>query len=374
MIVAAASSSLQFVPLPNVNARDMLPLPNGNVVVFGVITASGCTVVSPGSCDQTEFPLLSVIDASGTQKAILPRSALGSGNSSLAAASIDASGNIWITGQTDSDDFPLVRPLFFQKADYHAIGFVAKLDANLNILFSTFLGGQPALGPSNPTNIGLDSSGNAYVVGNTEDTAFPTTGSGFGVGAPSSNPLNPQTYTFVLKISSDGSRLLYSRLLGGNGSPCTGGSACIGYAVYTIPSAIVVNANGSLTVAGATNATNFPITANAYQTVGGAFITRISADGAQLIWSTEVGIATQFLGLRFFSSVQSIALDAADDVYVAGSSGGSIATTPNALQSTVALSVYPAVLNGFAIELSSDATQLLYATNLGGTNGASLTG
>jgi hypothetical protein len=89
------------------------------------------------------------------------------------------SGNIWITGVTDSDDFPFVHPLFFQKADYHAVGFAAKLDANLNILFSTFLGGQPALGPSNPTNIGLDSSGNAYVVGNTEDTAFPTTGSVF---------------------------------------------------------------------------------------------------------------------------------------------------------------------------------------------------
>jgi len=74
----------------------------------------------------------------------------------------------------------------------------------------------------------------------------------------------------------------------------------------------------------------------------------------------------------FFSAVQSIALDAAANVYVAGSAPGAIATTPSALQSTVPGT--PSVPNGFAAKLSSDATQLLFATNLGGTNGASLTG
>lgn len=134
-----------------------------------------------------------------------------------------------------------------------------------------------------------------------------------------------------------------------------------------------MDANGNLTVVGSTNATNFPITSGVYQTGGGAFITRISSDGSQLIWSTEIGGAVSLPGLqRSFSAAQSVAIDSSDNVYVAGSAPSAIATTPGALQSSVPGSGSAAI--GFAAELSSDATQLLFATNLGGTDGATLTG
>src|SRR6185437_580596 len=108
--------------------------------------------------------------------------------------------------------------------------------------------------------------GNAYVVGTTGDPAFPATGPVFGTGAPVSfGSLQPRFYTFISKISADGSNLLYSRLLGGNGSPCMGVSSCTSYLVSTQPSGLAVDADGNLTVAGDTNATNFPVTANAYQ-------------------------------------------------------------------------------------------------------------
>jgi large repetitive protein len=152
--------------------------------------------------------LLSILSASGNKTAALTASALGSGNSTLAGAAIDAAGNFWIIGETDSDDFPLVHALYTQKPDYKQTGFIAKLDPSLNILFSTFLGGQPALGLSTPVAVALDSSGNAYVAGSTDDLNFPATGTVFGVGLPSSSPIDVVTYTFAVKISSNGSSVL----------------------------------------------------------------------------------------------------------------------------------------------------------------------
>ncbi len=294
---------------------------------------------------------------------------LGSGNSTIVSAAVDATGDIWIAGETDSDDFPLIHALFTLKTDYHVTGFVAKLDPNLNILFSSFLGGQtvPTSAQSTAAAIALDSNGNAYIAGGTDDPSFPVTGPAF---APATAP--GVGYAFVAEIASDGSKLLYSRLLGGSMSPCVGGSACIGHGAYTNASAIAVDASGNVTVAGQTYSTNFPVTANVYNTGAGAFVSRISAGGSALVWSTELGSIPQ-TGVLALSSIQSISLDSAANVYIAGSAFSPIATTPGALQSTYQTAAGP-YAGGFFLKLSADATQLLFATNLGGTYGAALTG
>src|SRR5579862_9996344 len=92
-LASAASSSLQFVPTPNSVTQGVVPMPNGNVAVFGAVNNSGCVVGLPGSCDQTQTPLLSILSASGTQTAALPSTALGSGNSSITGAAVDTNGN-----------------------------------------------------------------------------------------------------------------------------------------------------------------------------------------------------------------------------------------------------------------------------------------
>ena len=127
-------------------------------------------------------------------------------------AAADTSGNIRITGETDSDDFPLSHALYTQKAAYQATCFVAKLDPNLNIVFSSFLNGQ---NPSTPAAIALDAGGNAYIAG-TADTTFPQTGALFGPTATSG-----VNHTSIAKLASDGSKAIYSRLLGGNAGGCT---------------------------------------------------------------------------------------------------------------------------------------------------------
>ena len=382
-LATAASTSLQFVPPTSITAtgvlaNGVLPLSGGSVGVYGAQTTPPCnaSTTAPEACDQILPPLLAVLDVAGNQTAALATSALGGGNSRVVSAAADTNGNIWITGETDSDDFPLVHALYANKSAYHMTGFAVKFDPKLNILFSTFLGGQtvPTQAQSTPESIALDGTGDAYITGTTNDSAFPVTGPVLGSGTPSGNPLAPGSYAFVVKIASDGSKLLYSRLLGGSSFPCTGGSACIGKGPSTAAFTIAVDASGEATVGGQTNTFDFPITAKVYNTAGGAFVSRIAADGSALIWSTEVGMARNFPGLPPGTSVvQSLALDAAGSVYVAGSSEAPVATTPGALQTTYSTGTAP-IISGFALKLSSDATQLIYATNLGGMKGANLSG
>lgn len=215
-LATAASTSLQFVPPTStgVLATGVLPLPGGSVGVYGVQTTPPCnaSATAPEACHQIHPPLvLAVLDVSGNQTAALAASALGGGNSIIVSAAADANGNIWITGETDSDDFPLVHALYANKSAYHMTGFAVKLDPKFNILFSTFLGGQtvPSQAQSTPESIALDGTGNAYITGTTNDSAFPVTGPVLGSGTPSGNPLAPGSYAFVVKLASDGSKLLY---------------------------------------------------------------------------------------------------------------------------------------------------------------------
>ena len=86
---------------------------------------------------------------------------------------MDSSGNAYVTGYTDSTDFPTANPL---QANVTGIGsvdaFVAKLNAaGSALVYSTYLGGS---GDDDGNGIAVDSSGNAYVTGNTYSTDFPT--------------------------------------------------------------------------------------------------------------------------------------------------------------------------------------------------------
>jgi Beta-propeller repeat len=123
-----------------------------------------------------------------------------------------------------------------------------------------------------------------------------------------------------------------------------------------------VSRDGNAYVTGATYAifsSTFPTTRNAYQTAmsgsGDAFVSKLTADGSALVYST-------FLGGSDYDGGRGIALDAAGNAYVTGFTlSKAFPTTAGALQT---------VLNGgedaFVTKLNSDGSALLYSTYLGG--------
>ncbi|MEG4842045.1 DUF7948 domain-containing protein, partial [Microcoleus sp. B9-D4] len=228
----------------------------------------------------------------------------GSGTDDAKAIALDNSGNVWATGNTNSTDFPGAN-LGFQNAIAGGYdNFVSKFDANGARAYSTYLGGS---GDDYGADIAVDSGGNAYVVGNTTSTDFPTVNpiqAGNGGGAKDA---------FVTKISANNS-LAYSTYLGGSGEE--NGDR------------ITVDSAGNAYVTGNTTSTNFP-TKNAIQSISGggqdAFITKINSSGSALVDSTYLGGSGNDFG-------SGIAVDASGAVYVTGGTASTNFPTATPLQ------------------------------------------
>ena len=185
----------------------------------------------------------------------------------------------------------------------------------------------------NALSIAVDPSGNAYVAGSATTPA----------GGPSGN-------TFLDKIASDGSVIVFSRVLPAG------------------VLAIAADSMGNVTVGGYASASAFPPTSTFGQS---ALVARISADGSTILWSVQLGSTVTISGQTGYSQVQSLALDSSGNVYLTGVAPVPVPTVPGALQPTF---TNPFFNNAFFAELSSDGTKLLAATNLSGHNGATLNG
>ena len=274
----------------------VVSLPNGDTLLFGsTATLSGRSGLVSSSANQHQQIVLAALGSvpfqNGEPPDLLPVLG-GSGNDVPIASAVDPSGNIWIAGNTDSDDFNLVNPIVAQKVPYRTAGFVLELDpTGTKLLFATYLAGQLR---SNTTcracyyatsisALAVDSSGNIYVGGSTNETDFPTTAGAFmtkggTVGADSFG--NTFVYSFVVKISPAG-KLVYSTLLGTGTSLCTGGSTCITYEFTSATvGGIAVDSTGAVTAAG--------VKSGGYN-LGSGYAVRLSADGSKLLWSTTVG-------------------------------------------------------------------------------------
>src|SRR6266849_5276468 len=159
----------------------------------------------------------------------------GTGADQALAVAVDAWGNTYVAGYTSSTDLQTTPNAFDRVPAGGYDAFVTKLNASGSaIIYSTYLGGS---GDEFAYGLAVDSQGNAYVVGDTNSTNFPTVNAlqatlGGGVDA------------FVSKLNASGSALVYSTYLGGSG--------------IDDGLAIAVDAQGSAYVAGDTNSSNFP--------------------------------------------------------------------------------------------------------------------
>src|SRR5206468_308698 len=120
---------------------------------------------------------------------------------------VDSAASAYITGETDSTDFPTGNPTQAASGGGKD-AFITKVNpAGSALLYSTYLGGN---GFDNGYGIAVDSAASAYVTGETDSTDFPTAN-------PIRAALEGERDAFITKINSVGSALLYSTYLGGFG-------------------------------------------------------------------------------------------------------------------------------------------------------------
>jgi hypothetical protein len=267
----------------------------------------------------------------------------GRGGESGNGIAVDAAGDGFVTGFTRSRDFPTVNPL--QSANGGSQNaFVAKLAPDgSTLVYSTYLGGSGNSFSGDVGNaIALDGAGDAFVTGTTGSSNFPTANplqssiGGFGAS----------TNAFVAELTPEGSALVYSTYLGGSGSDEGHG--------------IAVDAEGDAVVTGFTGSPDFPTVKPLQPNLGSlfainAFVAKLTPFGSALVYST-------YLGGSHVDTALSIAVDAAGDAFVTGSTGSDNFPTSNALQATFRADTR----NAFVAELTPDGSALVYSTYLGG--------
>ncbi|HEV3021971.1 MAG TPA: SBBP repeat-containing protein, partial [Pirellulales bacterium] len=285
----------------------------------------------------------------------------GSGNDQGNGIAVDASGDAYITGWTQSASFPGTSGGFSGTQD----AFVTKLNASgTAIVYSTYLGGGGSSAYSSASGIALDASGDAYITGWTQSANFPTTNGAFqGTFAGSQD-------AFVAELNATGSSLVYSTYLGGSTGGVYGGE---------YGAAIAVDASGDAYVTGTTGTSNFPTTANAFQRtsysggLGDAFVTEFNATGSALIYSTILGGTAGDPGYSttLDTEGQGIALDSSDNVYVTGQTASdTFATTAGAFQTANPKGEAGGLYGAFVSKIntaSSGSASLVYSTYLAGT-------
>ena len=308
----------------------------------------------------------------------------GSGGEEATGIAVDASGNAYVAGHTASTDFPTTGGAF-QETSTGSCGFVTKIAPDgSSLVYSTYLCGSDGV---QGVSMAVDAAGNAYVVGGTSSTNFPTTPGAFQTA--NSGGLD----AFVTKLNSTGSSLVYSTYLGGSGDD---------YA-YSYSNGIAVDSAGSAYVVGTTDSDDFPTTPGAFDRTCGSdgvcnggsgqypqpepdnFVTKLNADGSALAYSTYLG------GSGYEEQYNAIAIDSSGNAYVTGGTfsadfpitpgafrtegGGAFVTKLNAAGSALVYSSYltgrGAIGEGIAVDTSGNAYVTGYpSTDIPTTPGA----
>jgi hypothetical protein len=197
--------------------------------------------------------------------------------------------------------------------------------------YSTYVGGA---GYDAGYAIATDGSAGVYVTGTTASIGFPAQGSG----------VNSNNDAFVMKFNESGA-LLYTTVLASNGN--------------TSGQAIAADSSGNAYIAGTTEASDFPVTKGAWQTVFGgitdAFAAKLNPAG-NLVYASYIGGTGQETGTG-------IAIDASGNAYVSGFTSSIFPTTPGAAQTLYG----GGFSDAFVVKLNPLGSAAVYSTLLGGS-------
>lgn len=250
---------------------------------------------------------------------------------------LDPLGNVYITGVTESSDFPVTSGAFQTRAAGTQSAFVVKLNGNLGLQYATYLGGGIS---DSGLAIAVDSTGAAYVAGQTASPAFPVT-----QGAFQTTYHGGMSDCFVSKLNAAGSALTYSTFLGGSGL-----DSCAGIALDGSANAYVV---------GTTYSYDFPVAGPLQSALLGTatgFVTKLNAAGSALVYST-------YLGGSSLDNATAVAVDSSGEAYVTGNTASFDFPTTAGVVQTALNGLY----NVFASKLSAAGNALVYSTFLGGS-------
>lgn len=336
----------------------------GDIVVSGDTRSPSFPYTESGSFGGGSDAFVIELDPSGTS-VVYSTYIGGNGDDEATAVALDRSGDAYLTGFTDSDDYPLQASLPNTNDNNQQIGknfdaFVTELSADgSSLVYSTLVGG---IADDEGDAIAVGSDGAAYITGFTNSTtSFPTTSGALRRTASAWS-------AFVTKLAPAGANpetIAYSTFLGGSAGNWQVELARRG---MTEGLAIGVDSSGDAYVGGLTLATNFPTTSGAYRTsMGGAdtsgFVSKLNSTGSSLLYSTYLGGNTS--GDQ--SQVDGLVLEGGK-VFVAGASAGSdFPTTSGAVQRTFG----GGGSDAFVSELNpatSASGQLVYSTYLGGSD------
>jgi hypothetical protein len=326
------------------------------------VTAGAFLSTRPGPICESSVPSYTcthafVTELNATGSALVYSTYLGGSVSDFAAGiAVDSYGRAYVTGGTTSPDFPAtsapIQPTPTANCGNPALpypctqGFVSKFNASGSGLdYSITVGG------ASPSAIAIDSSGSAYVTGDTSLTDFPVTPGAFQTipsePCGSGNPIPPPCiHPFVFKLNAAGTAFVYSTYLGGTLNDSGNG--------------IAVDSSGNAYVTGQTSG-GFPLMnpleENDESGLGTAFVSKLNSTGSALIYSTYLGGSNQSFG-------QGIAVDAAGDASVTGYTFAPDFPVVNAVQAACS-----GLASGndaaFAVEINPAGSTFLYSTYLG---------
>lgn len=248
--------------------------------------------------------------------------------------------DVYICGQTTSDNFPTSSGCYSNSYIKNYDMFVSKISSDgKSLLFSTYIGSK---GNDNALNIKLDKSSNIYICGQADSSDFPTSASAYsrkitGTGGDA----------VVLSLFPDGSNLIASSFLGAKED-----DAALG---------LVIDSITNLTYGGWTYSSDFPTKPGAYQVNNygwaNCFITKMNNSMSNLIFST-------FIGGFSSDAMNSLASDSSGNFYFTGfASSANYPTTFNAFSKTKNTG-----RDCFLTELNNSGSSLIYSTFIGGNN------
>jgi gliding motility-associated-like protein len=291
---------------------------------------------------------------------------LGGGNTDLIQAMVlDDSGNVYLTGATNSPDFPTTSGAYQttfggsnSSVSYWERGdaFLTKMKPDgTGLVFSTFIG---SAGDEVAYDINISPNKDIYIVGKTTSDGFPVT-----AGSRIFNAVTDGVSDgFICKFNAAGSSLLYSKLMGGSSEDWFEG--------------VYVNERDEAYVAGISKSSDFYTSANAYQKTSGgsadAVVVKFNPGGQNVYYSTYLGGSGEELyysGSIYNSNVR-IAANVREEPIICGiTRSNNFPVTADALQLTNPSSVGGGWWNTSATitKLSDNGQKLLYGTYYGGS-------